>query len=44
MAPLGKDAMTHGLTGIDRVTFRVTGGVLLLLAGGDGAVRQLVLF
>lgn len=29
MAPLGKDAMTHGLTGIDMVTFRVTGGALL---------------
>lgn len=29
MAPLGKDAMTHGLDGIDMVTFRVTGGALL---------------
>ncbi|MGN0309936.1 MAG: DMT family transporter [Bacteroides sp.] len=29
MAPLGKDAMTHGLTGIDMVTFRATGGALL---------------
>ena len=29
MAPLGKDAMTHGLTGIDMVPFRVTGGALL---------------
>lgn len=29
MAPLGKDAMTHGLTGIDMVTFRVTGGAVL---------------
>lgn len=29
MAPLGKDAMTHGLTGIDMVTFRVTGGAIL---------------
>ncbi|MDD7721397.1 MAG: EamA/RhaT family transporter, partial [bacterium] len=29
MAPLGKDAMMHGLTGIDMVTFRVTGGALL---------------
>lgn len=29
MAPLGKDAMTHGLTGIDVVTFRVTGGAVL---------------
>ena len=29
MAPLGKDAMTHGFTGIDMVTFRVTGGAIL---------------
>ena len=29
MAPLGKDAMTHGITGIDMVTFRVAGGALL---------------
>lgn len=29
MAPLGKDAMTHGLTGIDMVTFRVAGGAAL---------------
>lgn len=29
MAPLGKDAMTHGITGIDMVTFRVTGGAVL---------------
>lgn len=29
MAPLGKDAMTHGITGIDLVTFRVIGGALL---------------
>lgn len=29
MAPLGKDAMTHGLTGIDMVTFRVCGAALL---------------
>ncbi len=29
MAPLGKDAMTHGLTGIDMVSFRVTGGAVL---------------
>lgn len=29
MAPLGKDAMTHGLTGIDMVTFRVAGGAVL---------------
>ena len=29
MAPLGKDAMTHGFTGIDVVTFRVTGGAVL---------------
>ena len=24
MAPLGKDAMTHGLTGLDMVSFRYT--------------------
>lgn len=29
MAPLGKDAMTHGVTGIDMVTFRVTGAAIL---------------
>lgn len=29
MAPLGKDAMTHGITGIDMVTFRVVGGACL---------------
>lgn len=28
MAPLGKDAMTHGITGLDMVAFRVTGGAL----------------
>ena len=29
MAPLGKDAMTHGLMGIDMVTFRVAGAAVL---------------
>lgn len=29
MAPLGKDAMTHGITGLDMVTFRVIGGAIL---------------
>ena len=29
MAPIGKDAMSHGLTGIDMVTFRVVGAALL---------------
>ena len=29
MAPLGKDAMTHGFDGIDMVSFRVAGGALL---------------
>lgn len=29
MAPLGKDAMTHGIDGIDMVTFRVVGGCVL---------------
>jgi len=29
MAPLGKDAMTHGIAGIDMVTFRVIGGTVL---------------
>lgn len=29
MAPLGKDAMTHGITGVDMVTFRVTGAAVL---------------
>ena len=29
MAPLGKDAMTHGITGLDMVPFRVAGAALL---------------
>lgn len=29
MAPLGKDAMTHGITGVDMVSFRVLGGAIL---------------
>lgn len=29
MAPLGKDAMTHGIDGIHMVTFRVVGGCML---------------
>lgn len=29
MAPVGKDAMLHGIDGIDMVTFRVVGGALL---------------
>lgn len=29
MAPLGKDAMTHGVTGIDMVAFRVVGAGIL---------------
>lgn len=29
MAPLGKDAMTHGITGLDMVSFRVAGGAIL---------------
>ncbi len=29
MAPVGKDAMTHGLDGLTMVTFRVVGGALL---------------
>ena len=29
MAPLGKDAMTHGFTGLEMVTFRVAGGTVL---------------
>ena len=29
MAPLGKDAMTHGLDGITMVSFRIAGGCLL---------------
>lgn len=28
MAPLGKDAMTHGIGGLDMVAFRVSGGAL----------------
>ena len=28
MAPLGKDAMTHGITGIDMVVFRTIGGAI----------------
>lgn len=29
MAPLGKDAMTHGFSGLEMVTFRVFGGAVL---------------
>ena len=29
MAPVGKDAMTHGIEGIDMVSFRVLGGAIL---------------
>lgn len=29
MAPVGKDAMLHGIDGIDLVSFRVVGGALL---------------
>jgi drug/metabolite transporter (DMT)-like permease len=29
MAPVGKDAMTHGIDGIDMVSFRVLGGAVL---------------
>ena len=29
MAPLGKDAMTHGLDGLTMVSFRVLGGCIL---------------
>lgn len=29
MAPLGKDAMTHGIDGVTMVTFRVVGGAVL---------------
>lgn len=28
MAPLGKDAMTHGISGVEMVTFRVVGGAV----------------
>lgn len=28
MAPLGKDAMTHGFSGVEMVTFRVVGGAI----------------
>ena len=28
MAPVGKDAMTHGIEGIDMVSFRVLGGAI----------------
>lgn len=29
MAPIGKDAMTHGIDGVDMVSFRVLGGAIL---------------
>ena len=34
MAPLGKDAMTHGIDGMMMVAFRVAGGALLGAASG----------
>jgi drug/metabolite transporter (DMT)-like permease len=33
MAPVGKDAMTHGISGIDMVAFRVLGGAVLFWIG-----------
>ena len=32
MSPLGKDAMTHGISGVDMVSFRVAGAALLFWA------------
>lgn len=29
MAPIGKDAMSNGITGVDMVSFRVLGGAIL---------------
>lgn len=40
MAPLGKDAMTHGVTGIDMVSFRVAGAALLFWASSLLAKRE----
>lgn len=40
MAPLGKDAMTHGIDGIDMVTFRVSGGALLFWLASMFAKRE----
>ena len=31
MAPVGKDAMSHGVSGLSMVTFRVVGACLLFL-------------
>ena len=51
MAPLGKDAMSHGISGLDLVSFRVIGAALCFwltsLLGGkqeEVAPRDLLLF
>lgn len=40
MAPIGKDAMTHGISGIDMVTFRVCGACLLFWIASIFAPRE----
>jgi Permeases of the drug/metabolite transporter (DMT) superfamily len=40
MAPLGKDAMTHGIDGISLVSFRVAGAALLFWAASLFAKRE----
>ncbi len=40
MAPVGKDAMQHGIDGIDLVSFRVLGGALLFWIASFFAKRE----
>ncbi|MCI2150982.1 MAG: DMT family transporter, partial [Prevotella sp.] len=42
MAPIGKAAMTHGIDGIDLVTFRVLGGVILFWISSLFAPKETV--
>ena len=42
MAPIGKDAMTHGLDGITMVTFRVVGACILFLVTSLFAKKEAV--
>ena len=40
MAPVGKDAMTHGFDGITMVTFRVVGACVLFLIASLWAPKE----
>ncbi len=44
MAPVGKDAMSHGVSGLSMVTFRVVGACLLFLVASLFAKKERVLW